>query len=246
MGVATALFYFYMVAAWGGYVFITNMIPLHALVLLLMGGFSSRLYVSYSSFYALGTLASMQVPFVGFQPVRTSEHMAALGVFGLLQLVAFVELVRSHVPSKQFKLLLVGFVIVVAALAFGALIALTYAGYVAPFTGRFYSLWDTAYAKKHIPSSPRSRNTSPRLAGVLLRSGDAHLPLPRRRVFAVQGAEGRARVCDHLRGDGELLCGSDGEADADADARGLRQCSDCDEHAVADVSRSEGAYSCAR
>ncbi|KAI9223195.1 oligosaccharyltransferase, partial [Blastocladiella britannica] len=26
-----AIFYFYMVAAWGGYVFITNMIPLHAL-----------------------------------------------------------------------------------------------------------------------------------------------------------------------------------------------------------------------
>ncbi len=42
---------------------------------------------------------SMQVPFVGFQPVRTSEHMAALGVFGLLQLVAFVDLVRSHVPQ---------------------------------------------------------------------------------------------------------------------------------------------------
>ncbi|KAJ9474055.1 putative Dolichyl-diphosphooligosaccharide--protein glycosyltransferase subunit STT3 (putative) [Pseudozyma hubeiensis] len=150
-GVATALFYFYMVAAWGGYVFITNMIPLHVLVLILMGRFSSRLYVSYSSFYALGTLASMQVPFVGFQPVRTSEHMAALGVFGLLQLVAFVELVRSHVPSKQFKLLLVGFVVLVATLAFGALVALTYAGYVAPWTGRFYSLWDTGYAKKHIP-----------------------------------------------------------------------------------------------
>lgn len=55
------------------------MIPLHALVLVLMGRFSNRLYVAYSSWYAVGTLASMQVPFVGFQPVRTSEHMAALG-----------------------------------------------------------------------------------------------------------------------------------------------------------------------
>ncbi|PWN50790.1 putative oligosaccharyltransferase [Violaceomyces palustris] len=150
-GAMTALFYFYMVAAWGGYVFITNMIPLHALVLILMGRFSTRLYVSYSSFYALGTLASMQVPFVGFQPVRTSEHMAALGVFGLLQLVAFVELVRSHVPSNQFKLLLRGFVVLIAASAFAALVALTYGGYIAPWTGRFYSLWDTGYAKKYIP-----------------------------------------------------------------------------------------------
>ena len=78
-GTFAALFYFYMVAAWGGYAFITNMIPLHSLILLLMGRFSSRLYIAYSSWYAIGTLASMQVPFVGFQPVRTSEHMAALG-----------------------------------------------------------------------------------------------------------------------------------------------------------------------
>ncbi|KAN0063760.1 oligosaccharyl transferase stt3 subunit [Thecaphora frezii] len=150
-GVATALFYFYMVAAWGGYVFITNMIPLHGLVLILMGRFSTRLYVAYSSFYAVGTLASMQVPFVGFQPVRTSEHMAALGVFGLLQLVAFVELARSHVPSNQFKLMLRAFAGLVAIASFGALVALTYGGYIAPWTGRFYSLWDTGYAKKYIP-----------------------------------------------------------------------------------------------
>jgi len=65
----------------GGYVFITNMIPLHALVLILMGRFSDRLYVAYSSWYAIGTLSSMQVPFVGFQPVSTSEHMGALGTY---------------------------------------------------------------------------------------------------------------------------------------------------------------------
>lgn len=67
----------------GGYVFITNMIPLHALVLICMGRFNNRLYVAYSTWYAIGTLASMQVPFVGFQPVRTSEHMGALGAFRL-------------------------------------------------------------------------------------------------------------------------------------------------------------------
>lgn len=78
-GAFTAFFYFYMVAAWGGYVFIINLIPLHVFVLMLMGRFSNRVYVAYSTFYALGTLMSMQIPFVGFQPTRTSEHMAALG-----------------------------------------------------------------------------------------------------------------------------------------------------------------------
>ncbi|KAF8141449.1 glycosyltransferase family 66 protein [Boletus edulis] len=150
-GAVAAVFYFYMVAAWGGYVFITNMIPLHALVLLLMGRYSSRLYVAYSTWYSIGTLASMQVPFVGFQPVRTSEHMAALGVFGLLQIVAFAQLVRSHISSKQFQELLLASVVATGILGFSAIVALTYKGWIAPWTGRFYSLWDTGYAKKYIP-----------------------------------------------------------------------------------------------
>ncbi|KAF9485568.1 oligosaccharyl transferase STT3 subunit [Pholiota conissans] len=150
-GTIAAVFYFYMVAAWGGYVFITNMIPLHALVLVLMGRFSDRLYVAYSSWYAIGTLASMQVPFVGFQPVSTSEHMGALGVFGLLQIVAFAQLVRTHVSSQQFQKLLFGSVVAIGVLGFFSFIFLTYKGKIAPWTGRFYSLWDTGYAKKYIP-----------------------------------------------------------------------------------------------
>lgn len=185
-GMLAAVFYGWMVAAWGGYVFITNsekknsrsfvhrsevepfltasslsshlsqnlpqtVIPLHAFVLILMGRFSSKLYLSYSSWYVIGTVASMQVPFVGFLPIRTSEHMAALGVFGLLQLIAFVEVVRSLVPGKQFQLLLRSFVVGAFVAAFGVLVVMTTSGFIAPWSGRFYSLWDTGYAKIHIP-----------------------------------------------------------------------------------------------
>ncbi|KAL3420992.1 oligosaccharyl transferase STT3 subunit [Phlyctema vagabunda] len=150
-GALCALFYGYMVSAWGGYVFITNLIPLHVFVLVLMGRFSPRLYVSYTTWYALGTLASMQIPFVGFLPIRSSEHMSALGVFGLLQLVGFVEFIRAAVPSKQFTTLLRGFVLAVFLISLSGLVLLTVSGVIAPWTGRFYSLWDTGYAKIHIP-----------------------------------------------------------------------------------------------
>ncbi|KAB8257504.1 Oligosaccharyl transferase STT3 subunit-domain-containing protein [Aspergillus pseudonomiae] len=150
-GALTALFYGYMVSAWGGYVFITNLIPLHVFVLLCMGRYSSRLYISYTTWYALGTLASMQIPFVGFLPIRNSDHMSALGVFGLIQLVAFADFVRGFIPGKQFQRLLTAMVIVVFGVAFAGLVLLTVSGVIAPWSGRFYSLWDTGYAKIHIP-----------------------------------------------------------------------------------------------
>lgn len=36
-------------------------------------------FAAYTTFFILGLLLSMQVPFVGFQPIRTSEHMASAG-----------------------------------------------------------------------------------------------------------------------------------------------------------------------
>ena len=150
-GSLAALFYGYMVSAWGGYVFITNLIPLHAFVLILMGRYTSRLYIAYTTWYALGTLASMQVPFVGFLPIRNSDHMSALGIFGLIQLVGAVQFLRQQLPGRQFQTLLVGLVLAIFGFAFLGLVLLTVSGTIAPWSGRFYSLWDTGYAKIHIP-----------------------------------------------------------------------------------------------
>lgn len=42
-------------------------------------------------------------------------------------------------------------VLVVFGVSFGGLVLLTVSGTIAPWSGRFYSLWDTGYAKIHIP-----------------------------------------------------------------------------------------------
>ncbi|KAL1512531.1 hypothetical protein ABEB36_002112 [Hypothenemus hampei] len=149
--VAASLSYFYMVSAWGGYVFIINLIPLHVFVLLLMGRYSNRLFTSYTTFYILGLVMSMQIPFVGFQPIRTSEHMAAAGVFALLFAVAVLKYLQSMMSKSEFKFLVIWGGSLAAGLVFATVVALTYAGYIAPWSGRFYSLWDTGYAKIHIP-----------------------------------------------------------------------------------------------
>jgi len=150
-GAWTALSYFYMVSAWGGYVFIINLIPLHVFALLLMGRYSERIYVAYNSFFIVGLLCSMQIPFVGFQPVKTSEHMASAGVFALLQAVGFLNYMRSYLSKAEFKYFFLTAGTAAAGLVFAVVVGLTWAGVVAPWSGRFYSLWDTGYAKIHIP-----------------------------------------------------------------------------------------------
>ncbi len=65
--------------------------------------------------------------------------------------MGFVDFIRAGVPSRQFKTLVTGFAVGVFVIALAALVLLTITGVIAPWTGRFYSLWDTGYAKIHIP-----------------------------------------------------------------------------------------------
>uniref|UniRef100_A0A8C2X977 dolichyl-diphosphooligosaccharide--protein glycotransferase n=1 Tax=Cyclopterus lumpus TaxID=8103 RepID=A0A8C2X977_CYCLU len=147
--IGCCLSYFYMVSAWGGYVFIINLIPLHVFVLLLMQRFSRRVYIAYSTFYIIGLVLSMQIPFVGFQPIRTSEHMAAAGVFVLLQVYAFLQYLKDRLTRQEFQTLFFLGVSLAAGVVFLSVIYLTY-------TGRF-TLPDRSpspfflYAKIHIP-----------------------------------------------------------------------------------------------
>ncbi|XP_038208582.1 dolichyl-diphosphooligosaccharide--protein glycosyltransferase subunit STT3A [Zerene cesonia] len=147
----TALAYFYMVSSWGGYVFLINLIPLHVLALILLGRFSARVYVAYSTLYCVGTILSMQISFVGFQPVQSSEHMLALGTFGLCQLYAFTDYLRSRLSPQNFEVLFKALLTTLLATLGTAVVVLTVTGKISPWTGRFYSLLDPSYAKNHIP-----------------------------------------------------------------------------------------------
>jgi dolichyl-diphosphooligosaccharide--protein glycosyltransferase len=89
------------------------------------------------------------VRFLTLGVVNIHLTLCLTGVFGLLQIIAFAQLIRSHLSSKQFRDLLFVAVISAGILGSAAFIGLTYKGWIAPWTGRFYSLWDTGYAKKY-------------------------------------------------------------------------------------------------
>lgn len=77
--------------------------------------------------------------------------MAAAGVFALLQAYAFLQYLRDRLTKQEFQTLFFLGVSLAAGAVFLSVIYLTYTGYIAPWSGRFYSLWDTGYAKIHIP-----------------------------------------------------------------------------------------------
>ncbi len=90
-GVLTGLAYVYMAAAWGGFIFVINMVAFHAGALVLLGRYSSKLHRAYSLFYVIGTVGAMQIPVVGWRPLQSLEQIGGLVVFLAFQILEFVE-----------------------------------------------------------------------------------------------------------------------------------------------------------
>lgn len=145
-----SVLYFYMVAAWGGYVFIINMIPIYTLIMIIGGRYSSRLYIAYSVFYSLGSIMAMQVPFVGFNVIKQAECAGSHGVFIGLQVFAFVSWVRGFVTAATFKRLVITFALGVVSIVALVLISLQLMGKI-QWSGRSLTLLDPTYASKYIP-----------------------------------------------------------------------------------------------
>ena len=97
IGALAGLAYVYMVAAWGGYTFVLNMVGLHAATLVLLGQYSTSLHRAYSLFWIIGTLGAIQFPVVGLAPVKSLEQLGPAFVFLGMQVLAFGErLVKSR------------------------------------------------------------------------------------------------------------------------------------------------------
>ncbi|PNY11627.1 dolichyl-diphosphooligosaccharide-protein glycosyltransferase, partial [Trifolium pratense] len=146
--------YFYMVCSWGGYTFIINLIPMHALLCIVTGRYSSRLYIAYAPLIVLGTLLAALVPVVGFNAVMTSEHFASFLVFILIHVVALVYYIKGILSPKMFKVavaLVVSGGLAVCFAMIAVLVAMVASSPTMGWSGRSLSLLDPTYASKYIP-----------------------------------------------------------------------------------------------
>lgn len=147
----TVLSYLYMVACWGGYIFLINLIPVYVLVMLFSGRYSDRLYVAYNTFYVLGSLLSMQIRFVGFNAVQTMEHLGAFGTFGLLNLYCVATWVKSFTGPKVFNAFVRWLVFLALSIAASIVLLAFVSGHGGGMTGRIRTFLDPTYATNHIP-----------------------------------------------------------------------------------------------
>eukprot|EP00930_Biecheleria_cincta_P015420 TRINITY_DN1287_c0_g1_i1.p1 TRINITY_DN1287_c0_g1~~TRINITY_DN1287_c0_g1_i1.p1 ORF type:complete len:891 (-),score=147.09 TRINITY_DN1287_c0_g1_i1:50-2722(-) len=142
-GVLAALSYVYMVACWGGYIFVINAIGMHALALVGLGRFNSGVYKAYTIFYILGTWGAMQIPVVGWTPLRSLEQIGPLGIFLGYQVLAYCDFNRHkyQMGTKDFVLFRIRtFGILIVALIAIALV-LAPMGYFGPLSSRIRGLF---------------------------------------------------------------------------------------------------------
>ncbi|KAH9597385.1 Oligosaccharyl transferase [Trypanosoma melophagium] len=149
IGVLTGLAYGYMVSTWGGYIFVLNMVALHAAVCVLVdwirGVYNTSLLKAYSLFFVVGTAIATRVPPVGSTPFRSLEQLMALLVFIFMWALHFSEIVRRRagVSIRSVKSLQIRARVFMLTLAALVLIALLLApqGYFVPLSLRVRALF---------------------------------------------------------------------------------------------------------
>jgi dolichyl-diphosphooligosaccharide--protein glycosyltransferase len=148
--IACTLQYFFMVAAWGGYSFIINLIPIFVVCIIFANKFNMKIYIAYSVFYVIGTVLAFTIPFVNFNAIKSSEHLASHCVFFAMNAYVVVEFLRKNLPEAQFDgLIRLGKAAAVISFTFVFLYFTLYGK--TKWSGRSMSLLDPTYARKYIP-----------------------------------------------------------------------------------------------
>jgi len=142
-GTLAGLAYFYMVAVWGGYIFVINIVGVHAGSLVLLGRYSSKLHRAYTAFYFIGTALAVQIPVVGWTPIRSLEQLGPMAVFVGFQMIEYCEVMRrkNNLSRKEAWVLrgkVFGAALLVAAVIVAALVP---TGYFGPISARVRGLF---------------------------------------------------------------------------------------------------------
>jgi len=141
--ILAAASYTFMVSAWGGYIFVINAIGVHALVLVGLGRFNFGVHKAYTLLYLLGTAGAVQIPVVGWTPLRSLEQIGPLGVFLGYQVLALCDYQRKKqlMSTKQFVMFRIKTFVALIVAIVGVSMLLAPMGYFGPLSSRIRGLF---------------------------------------------------------------------------------------------------------
>ena len=143
VGIIAGLAYINMAAAWGGYVFVINMIGLHAIGLVFLGRYSNKLHHAYTLFYIIGTAGAVQVPVIGWTPLKSLEQLGAFGVFCILQALFYCDVVskREGLDAAGIQALRMRVAGIAGSVGFLLVAIIWPTGYFGPLSSRIRGLF---------------------------------------------------------------------------------------------------------
>nr|CAJ2480504.1 unnamed protein product [Leishmania braziliensis] len=183
IGILTGIAYGYMVAAWGGYIFVLNMVAMHAGISSMVdwarNTYNPSLLRAYALFYVVGTAIATRVPPVGMSPFRSLEQLGALAVLLFLCGLQACEVFRARADVEvrsraNFKIRMRAFS-VMAGVGALAIAVLSPTGYFGPLTARVRALFMehtrtgnplVDSVAEHHPASPEAMWTFLHVCGV--------------------------------------------------------------------------------
>jgi dolichyl-diphosphooligosaccharide--protein glycosyltransferase len=151
ISVFAAISYGYLSLTWGGYVFISNCIPLFVVARIFLGGFSYRIYIVYSIWGLLGTLFTSQIPFIFEKTLSKPEHLMILAVFFLVQLWGLFSFLIQLLSHSSYNTVVVSSIMLLPIVLIGAITIAISTGILGSFSGRLIQMFDPTYAAKNIP-----------------------------------------------------------------------------------------------
>ena len=149
IGIFAGLAYGYMVAAWGGFTFVLNMVSLHACVCLVVdlfrNAYTMQLYRSYTLFFIIGTFLATRVPPVGMNPFKSLEQLSGLFAFVVFQTLALAqrEMNKKGIAVRSFTGVAIRLkYVLMATIVVGAVVAALYpTGWFGPLSSRVRGLF---------------------------------------------------------------------------------------------------------
>jgi dolichyl-diphosphooligosaccharide--protein glycosyltransferase len=138
----------YFILGWGAAYYMVDLLALFVFVLLLMGRYTRRIFLSFSITFGLALMIAMSAPFLG---IEYPTSYAVLPVVGVFVLLCLSEVLRNLTSARE-KFMLTVTIIVILIGGFAAIFALGYAGSIA---GKFLTVLN-----------PLLRSTSPLVQSV--------------------------------------------------------------------------------